>query len=160
MVAKINKVVSLLLLVIFLPVTNGFALIHHYCGGGENLKTHTHISILPHNHEEEPCMCDNDPADLCSNEVNGSCACSDNSDEDRSHNCQAEFIKLDLQVVKKPSSRTEEKTLLTIHFLNPDFSTTGKTLAINCVKNIVVCYEPVTPKYNYQIHILNCVFRL
>ncbi len=81
MQSKINAILSILVLVFFIPATLGFALINHHCTGCQSHDKETTLLVSAHTHDDDSCFCTESSATEAS--------------EKHTHDCVVELKKLE-----------------------------------------------------------------
>ncbi len=98
MQGKVNVILSVLVLVCFIPATLGFALIYHHCSGCQSHDKETAILLTAHTHEEDGCFCTesstNDASHDCGDQHEGACH-DENAPVKHTHDCVVELKKLE-----------------------------------------------------------------
>lgn len=98
MQSKVNVILSVLLLVFFIPATLGFALINHHCTGCQSHDQETVFLVTAHTHDDTSCFCTEASASEASHD------CDDQHADDcngeyapvkHTHDCVVELKKLD-----------------------------------------------------------------
>src|SRR5690554_4051412 len=97
MIKVLRKISSLLLLLVFIPATLGFALIHHHCGTCNSRATETAFLFIDQNHwhESDACFCDSQqsaPSCPSQEQAEGSC---DSEAPEHEHDCELQLKKLE-----------------------------------------------------------------
>lgn len=97
MQSKVNVILSVLVLVFFIPATLGFALINHHCTGCQSHDKETVFLLTAHTHDDASCFCTETATEEASHDCEqqeGSCH-GDHSPEKHSHDCVVELKKLE-----------------------------------------------------------------
>ena len=97
MIKVLRKLGSLLLLLVFIPATLGFALIHHHCGTCNSRATETAFLLIDHDHQHEAgsCFCDNHQSSSdCRTQEQADCTCESETPE-HEHDCDLQIKKIE-----------------------------------------------------------------
>lgn len=97
MIKVLRKISSLLLLLVFIPATLGFALIHHHCGTCNSRATETAFLFIDqnHRHESDACFCDSQQsAPSCPSQEQAECSC-DSEVPEHEYDCELQLKKLE-----------------------------------------------------------------
>lgn len=97
MQSKTNVIISVLVLVFFIPASLGFALINHHCSGCQSHNQEAAFLLTAHVHDDAGCSCTESKTEAASCDCEqqaGSCH-DDQSPVKHTHDCVVELKKLE-----------------------------------------------------------------
>ncbi len=155
-----NQITAWILLGFLIPGIIGFAFIHHHCTGCESNKTEALLAIIPHEHDQIDCFCQEVETSHCAKDNENKCTCHNHGSSSHDHSCSVDFKRFDItgtdfiSLKSLPRPAVINNFLLTAFDISPliHITTQNPVTAKNCFTG--------PPLIQNNLPVLNSVFRL
>jgi hypothetical protein len=161
MKSKVNTLLSILVLVFFIPATLGFTLINHHCNGCQSNDKETVILMAVHHHDDASCFCtgssDSEEKHSCEHHTGDSHG--EDAPVKHTHDCVVQLKKLETPFT--PVSFDDwlplplEITFATRYFVQDQIPPESFS-----VHTAFLTFSPPRIQTGYERLIMNEVFRL